>query len=89
LLLAVEKKHLKIAHLLLDKGADTNAVTIGENSALHMAAVMGYLDVVKHMVKKGGDVHLLNRDRETPLDRAIKYERKAVIKYLTKMEAKK
>ncbi len=88
LLLALRLKRIKIIKILIEKGADVNAVGRGGNTALHVAAQRGYLNALKDMVNKGGNVHLLNKDRKAPLDEAIKYEQKSTIAYLTEMENK-
>ena len=69
--------------MLMDRGADVNyAAGFHQNSALHIAAEKGYLDLLKSMVKRGGNVHQLNRDKKEPLDIAIQHDQKAVVTYL-------
>ena len=53
--------------VLVQSGADVNAVNRDKETALHVAANNGHVDVVKVLVQNGVDVNAVNKDKETPL----------------------
>ena len=53
--------HIAAAKLLLEKGADVNAIPGGfdySGTALHYAALKGHRDMVEFLIGEGADVHL-------------------------------
>jgi uncharacterized protein len=53
--------HIATAKLLLEKGADVNAIPGGfdySGTALHYAALNGHRDMVEFLIAQGADVHL-------------------------------
>lgn len=51
----------------LDKNTDVNERDKSANSALHVAADLGNLELMKLLIARGADVNAGNFDRETPL----------------------
>jgi ankyrin repeat protein len=54
--------------LLIEAGANVNAVTSKGESALHLAATAGKLDVVRALAAGGADLNLKNGDGKTALE---------------------
>src|SRR5690242_5601993 len=65
--LAAEMGHVEIAKLLLDNGADVNAVGIRGFTPLHSAAWSGRTDVAKVLIAHGANVNAGDENGETPL----------------------
>jgi len=87
LLQAVKSGHTKTAELLIEKGADLKEVNYMEkDSALHLAARIGDLVLIKSIIDNGGNVHQLNEARHAALDIAIKFGHKDAERYLREME---
>jgi hypothetical protein len=61
--------------MLIQNGADVNAVNIYKETALNLAAWKGHVDVVKVLIQNGADVNAVTREEKTPLDWAVTYER--------------
>lgn len=62
---AVNRGHTKIVEKLLDYGCSVNAETrtSPSSSMLHVAARLGQLDVLKLLIKRGGDVNAISEER--------------------------
>ena len=58
--------------VLLDRGANMQAVFEGEVTALHLAAKKGAADCVRQLALKGCDVNLRDKRGRTPLHYAVK-----------------
>jgi peptidoglycan/LPS O-acetylase OafA/YrhL len=56
-----------VTRLLLDRGAQVNATTGDGNTALHTAAFLGRLDLVKLLTNRGGDCGRSDKRGITPL----------------------
>jgi ankyrin repeat protein len=53
--IVADKGNLKIAEILLNAGADINALALGDLTPLHIAAARGHLDMVERLIYgKGG-----------------------------------
>ena len=65
---AAYQGNVKLVELLLDHGADINALEDDNETALHWAAVKGQLNVAKLLVKRGINVNLKNRSGKTAKD---------------------
>jgi uncharacterized protein len=66
----------EIAHLLIDAGADPNALSGGggaPETALHYAASSDDADVAEALIDRGADVETPNGSIGTPLDNAVGY----------------
>ena len=57
--------------MLLENGADVNAVDEGNWTALHRAAWKGHVDVVKVLIQNGVDVNAVDDEKATALYDAI------------------
>jgi ankyrin repeat protein len=55
------------AELLLDHGADPNAVDAGGSTPLHLAADSGRADLVRLLLTAGADPSIANKQGQTPL----------------------
>ena len=62
-----QEKCLKVTDLLLDHGADVNAVNLQGRAALHFAAVTRHTSLTQLLLARGADVTLRDRDRDAPL----------------------
>ena len=54
--------------LLLDEGADIDALDAAGNSALHYGAVKGKKDIVKELIKRDTNVLIFNKAEQQALD---------------------
>ncbi len=81
--LALELKRVKIARLLIKKGANVNQKNKRMDTPIHLAAEHGYLDTIKLMKEHDGQLDIKNNWNKTPLDIAIKENQKAVEEYLS------
>ncbi|XP_065355561.1 ankyrin repeat domain-containing protein 39 [Calliphora vicina] len=68
---AARNGNVEICKLLLNEGkADINAVTKGGATALHRAAMMGHLNVVKLLIDLKANIELKDEDGQTVLHRS-------------------
>ncbi|XP_069673228.1 ankyrin repeat domain-containing protein 1-like [Periplaneta americana] len=78
---AAERGHSATCRLLLNRGADVNAVTHYRNTPLHLAAQGGHLDVVRILMAKDARFDALNHKQLTPLQLAQNEGRFEVVEY--------
>ena len=52
--------YVDVAKVLLQNGADVNAVECNKQTALHIAAEYGHVDVAKVLLQNGADVNAVN-----------------------------
>ena len=57
------------------------------NTPLHLAALNGYLEIVKYLIKKEADIDAKNRKNQTPLHLAVHNAHKHIIEYLVESGA--
>jgi ankyrin repeat protein len=69
-------EHVAIMRLLINRGADVNAVNNRGQTPLHWAATYGYTDTVRLLLEKDADINAIDSDGETPLIKAT-YTRNA------------
>jgi ankyrin repeat protein len=67
---AVAGGHVEVSLLLIDSGADVNAVDAGGHTPLHIAAEAGYAPVAKALLARGASAHVVDSEDRTPLSRA-------------------
>jgi ankyrin repeat protein len=80
---AVANKQTEIAELLIDHGADVNAVQADAFTPLHAAAQNGMLDVTRWLIARGADINpRLSSSGQTPLALAIDHQHDAVAELL-------
>lgn len=82
LLYALYKKQLAIALLLIDSGADVNAVDNIQNTPFLYAGATGFLDVVKACLQHGANFSIFNRYGGTALIPAAEKGHLEVVKLL-------
>jgi len=68
--LAAEHGFLDVARLLLEHGADVNAIGKSGWTPLHVAAVNGRMAIVRLLLEHGADVDVIDNYDQTPSDRA-------------------
>ena len=59
--IAAQEGHVDVVKVLLQNGADVNAVDERKWTALHFAAQSGHVDVAKVLIQNGADVNAVNR----------------------------
>lgn len=68
--------------LLLDFGADIEAMTTMKRRALHFAILVGDLKYVDYLVKCGADIECLDIDKESPLHYASRLGYSEMVEYM-------
>ena len=75
-----------VVEMLLEKGADVNAMNKGGFTALHMASLMGHEDIVAILLEKGlekgADVNAENKSGDTALILASKNGHPKIVKLI-------
>ena len=56
-----------MAEVLIQNGADVNAVDKDKCTALHLPAEYGHVDVAKVLLQNGADVNAVDTDKDTAL----------------------
>jgi ankyrin repeat protein len=67
---AVAGGYVEVSLLLIENGADVNAVDAGGHTPLHIAAEAGYVPVVEALLARDADPHAVDAEDKTPLSRA-------------------
>jgi len=78
-----------IIRLLLDKGADINAVGDGGWTPLHLAAAYGKVEVAGLLINRGAKADAKDNLGRTPLDRARENSRTDMVEYLESIQSKR
>jgi len=78
---------LDIVNLLIEYGADPNALDATQSSPLHLALVNENLDVVRLLIEHGADVNVPNDKKRTPLHLAAVSGSSDVIELLLQKNA--
>jgi ankyrin repeat protein len=68
--LASGNGHLELVKLLLENGANPNAVNESNDTPLHKAVENGYLDLVKLLLENGANPNAVGESNNTPLHKA-------------------
>ncbi len=87
--LATEKGNGDAVQLLLDSGAEVDAVAIDSGcTALHYAARLGHVDLCELLVRHGADPDVQTDSLETPLHLAVARGHSKVVELLLKYHAR-
>eukprot|EP00753_Platysulcus_tardus_P010289 PLAT2543.9.p1 GENE.PLAT2543.9~~PLAT2543.9.p1 ORF type:complete len:881 (+),score=272.04 PLAT2543.9:57-2645(+) len=68
--MAVQGRHVEVAKLLIDSGADVAATNTRGETALHLASVSGHVEAVELLIDSGADVAACNMYGVTALQMA-------------------
>lgn len=79
---ATENHKLEIVQVLLDYGADVNAVSNGDYTALHIAATNGDTAIINLLLSRNADIKKLDEFQRNPLQTAKTYRRKSAERLL-------
>jgi len=82
LMFAAKYGRASIARVLIDHGAEINAINSSRNTAFHYAAKYNNLGILKLLNGKGAKINIPNEDQWTALDFAIINNNQEVIEYL-------
>ena len=72
LLISLKHHQTSTAQIILDYGANIHVTDNEENSALHFAALGGFVDIMKTLLQKRQFVNDVNSNGETPLMLAVR-----------------
>lgn len=85
---AVSEGRLKMVEMLVDHGADVEAVSEQQGSrALHLAAQFGHADIAALLIKEGANTDAGDSHHNTPLHRAAKEGHLYVVRLLLEQGA--
>ncbi|KAH3729943.1 hypothetical protein DPMN_055921 [Dreissena polymorpha] len=87
--LAAEQNQLSALEALLQYDqvkAHVNTSDRYNNNPLHIAAMKGFLPIVKCLLKNGGDINSKNEEEQTPLHLAAKFGRTNIVRELMKKD---
>ena len=73
LIYAAKRNYVDCVKILVESGADVNAIGEQGNTALLMACRFGQLKTVEYLVSQGVDVHIRNDAGDNALTMALKY----------------
>ncbi|MCL2102052.1 MAG: ankyrin repeat domain-containing protein [Fibromonadales bacterium] len=79
-----ESRRMEVIDYLIKKGADVKAKTPHGKTLLHIAATLGYIEVIKFLALDKFDINIEDSDGKTPLMEARNLE---IVKYLVKKGA--
>ncbi|XP_051172811.1 putative ankyrin repeat protein RF_0381 [Leptopilina boulardi] len=82
---AAESNHPGLIKVLLEHGADINAKTFSGETALHLAAAAGNVEVAKKLIYSGLAVDCIDNNGSIPLHYAIRNNRRSIILLLTNL----
>ena len=64
------KGYVDVVKVLIQEGADVNAVDEDKMTTLHVVAQYGHIDIVKLLIQNGADVNAVSKDGRTALHEA-------------------
>ncbi|KAF8217377.1 ankyrin repeat-containing domain protein [Mycena galopus ATCC 62051] len=76
-----------VVQLLVESGADVNAISNNDRTALHQASINGHINVVKYLVKRGANINAIDKDRKTALHDASAEGHTDIVKFLVERGA--
>ena len=65
---AIYYRHFRIAKLLINRGSPLDSKNVNGETALHIAAKHGYLDIVKALLAKGASINIVDGDGNLPYE---------------------
>jgi len=65
---AIYYRHFRIAKLLINRGSPLDSKNINGETALHIAAKNGYMDIVKALLAKGASTNIPDEDGNLPYE---------------------
>ena len=65
--------HVDVEKVLIQNGADVNAVDKDKMTPLHWAAYYGHVDLAKVLIQNGADVNAIDKDKCTPFHNAARW----------------
>ena len=71
---------LPVVEYLISKGANLEALDIGQNTPLHYASQYGKIEIVKYLLSKGANKSAKNYEGKTPYDLANNDEKRNILK---------
>jgi len=83
-----KKDNLKVAELLIARGADINAQNCLGRTPLHRTTPLNNLPVAKLLVDHGARLDLKNNEGQTPLAAAKRNRARAIVEFLKSLEKK-
>ncbi len=84
---AIRMKNPGMVQLLLNYGAQANALNYFDNSSLHVAAELGQVEIVKMLLNQGADNNLENMMGETAYDLAKAQDHQQVLTTITEFSS--
>jgi len=85
---AAFENRAKIVTLLLNAGADINALAPNGSTALMLAAKLGHLDAVRVLINRHAELNQIDRDEGTALDMAKKAGHVEIVNLLRRAGAR-
>jgi ankyrin repeat protein len=80
--IAVGQNHKDLTEVLLNDGADVNALTTDRLTPLHMAAQNGNIEIVTLLLDKKATINPIDSKGWTPMDRANKWQHPDAAEFL-------
>ena len=65
---AIYYRHFRIAKLLINRGSPLDSKNINGETALHIAAKNGYIDIVKALLAKGASINIVDGEGNLPYE---------------------
>lgn len=83
LIIATEEGFYELVELLLSKNADVNACPERDRrTALHTAAYKGHNDIARLLLRRGANVHVVDKDGKAPIDYAAQRGNSEIVSML-------
>jgi len=73
---------VELVQILIEHGADVNALDLHDYTPMHYAAMWGWAPVLHQLVQAGGDYNAPINTGRTPLMLAVEYQNELAVQYL-------